>query len=105
MSSFIQKKIQERMRGGAPPRDLVEVPDKYKGLVIGKGGDNLRHISTLTGAKLTSWDNELYIVSGTEEQRQRAKIEVKMKVVTRSLRSISIDRYDLFLDNAGAIST
>ena len=35
----------------APFDELVQIPAIYKGRVIGKGGDNLRNISTQTGAK------------------------------------------------------
>lgn len=83
------------MFGGAPPGDLVEVPDKYKGLVIGKSGDNLKLMSTLTGAKVICKEGKLYIVSGTDEEKQRAKIYIKRTVVSRSLRSISIDHYSV----------
>ena len=68
-------------RPSAADRELVEVPDEFKGLVIGKDGDNLRHISTLTGAKVISYQGDIYVVSGTDEQRERAKVEIRMKIV------------------------
>ena len=70
------------MREGAPPGELVEVPDEYKGLVIGKGGDNLRYISTLTGARVIRKDGEVYVTSGTREQREQAKAHIKSQIVS-----------------------
>ena len=49
---------------------------------MGKRGDNLRDISTQTGAKLIRKEGEVYIVSGTEEQRQQAKVHIKVKIVS-----------------------
>ena len=71
------------MEEGAPPGELVDVPSKYKGLVMGTGGDNLRKISTQTGAKVTRKDGEVYIVSGTEDQRQQAKMNINMMIVSK----------------------
>ena len=70
------------MRADGPPCELVEVPSEYKGLVIGKGGDNLRNISTQTGAKVIRKQGDVYIVSGTEEQRQQAKVHIKIIIVS-----------------------
>ena len=71
------------MEEGAPPGELVDVPSKYKGLVMGTGGDNLRKISTQTGAKVTRKDGEVYIVSETEDQRQQAKMNINMMIVSK----------------------
>lgn len=73
------------MRADGPPCELVEVPSEYKGLVIGKGGDNLRNISTQTGAKVIRKQGDVYIVSGTEEQRQQAKVHIKIIIVSGSV--------------------
>ena len=81
----LQWEIRQRMRDGAPPGELVEVPDKYKGLVIGKGGDNLREIVTLTGARVIHKGGEVYITDGTEEQKEQAKVHIKSKIVSRSI--------------------
>ena len=78
------------MREGAPPGELVEIPDKYKGLVMGKGGDNLREISTLTGAKVIRKGGEVYVTGGTQEQREQAKVHIKVKIVSRSITFISL---------------
>ena len=60
----------------------MEIPDEYKGLVIGKKGSNLKRISSQTGAKVIRKDREVYIVSGTEEQRQKAKVHIKIAIVS-----------------------
>ena len=81
----LQGEIRQRMREGAPPGELVEIPDKYKGLVIGKGGDNLKEIITLTGARVIRKGGEVYITDGTEEQREQAKVHINRKIVSRSI--------------------
>ena len=86
----LQGQIRQGMHQGASPGELVEVPDKYKGLVIGKGGDNLRHISTLTGAKVILKAGEVYVTGGTREQREQAKVHIKVKIVSRSMKFISL---------------
>ena len=89
------------MREGAPPGELVEVPDKHKGLVIGKGGDNLSDISTVTGAKVIRKGGEIYIVSGTKEQRQRAKVHIRIIIVSKSVPFISLHcQANLNMDSA-----
>ncbi|XP_068687467.1 uncharacterized protein [Montipora foliosa] len=84
------EEIRSRMSKGpsAGNRELVEVPDKFKGLVIGKNGDNLRHISTITGAKVTTCEREIYVVSGTDGQRERAKVQIRMKISDARLRGL-----------------
>ena len=62
----------------------VDIPDGYKGIIIGKGGANLREISKQTGAEVTRIGGEVHIVNGTEEQREHVKVIVAMKVVGRS---------------------
>ena len=49
---------------------------------MGKGGDNLRNISTQTGAKVVRKQGEVYIASGTEKQRQQAKVVIKVIIVS-----------------------
>lgn len=61
----------------------MEIPARYKGIVIGKEGNNLRRINNQTGAKvIRKSDREVYIVSGTEEQRQKAKVHIKITIVS-----------------------
>ena len=78
-----QEKIKERIEEQSLAGELVEIPEGYKGLVIGKEGSNLRRISNQTGAKvIRKSDREVYIVSGTEEQRQKAKVHIKITIVS-----------------------
>ena len=62
----------------------MDIPAKYKGLIIGKGGANLREISNQTGAEVTRESGEVYIIYGTEQQREQAKVNIGIKVVGRS---------------------
>ena len=57
---------------------------------MGKGGDNLRDISTQTGAKVIRKDGEVYIASGTEQQRQQAKLYIGTIIVSLSLYNIAL---------------
>ena len=78
-----QEKIKKRIEEQSLAGELVEIPEGYKGLVIGKEGSNLRRISNQTGAKvIRKSDREVYIVSGTEEQRQKAKVHIKITIVS-----------------------
>ena len=49
---------------------------------MGKGSDNLRKISTQTAAKVVRKQGEVYIARGTEEQRQQAKVLIKIIIVS-----------------------
>ena len=61
----------------------MEVPKEYKGLVFGKGGKNLMDISKNTGAKVIRRNGEVFIIEGTEEAREKARIEIKVKIVSK----------------------
>lgn len=61
----------------------MEVPKEYKGLVFGKGGKNLMDISNNTGAKVIRRNGEVFIIEGTEEAREKARIEIKVKIVSK----------------------
>lgn len=63
--------------------ELVEIPDQFKGLIIGKGGANLREIYKQTGAEVTRSHGEVYIISGSKEQREHVKVIIALKVVGR----------------------
>ena len=82
MQFFFQQEIQSRTKERPPLGEPVEIPDEYKGLVMGRGGDNLRHISTQTGAKVIRKQGDVYIASGTEQQRQQAKVLIKINIVS-----------------------
>ena len=63
----------------------MEVPKEYKGLVFGKGGKNLMDISKNTGAKVIRRNGEVFIIEGTEEAREKARIEIKVKIVSKRI--------------------
>ena len=67
-------------------RELIKVEDKFKGSVKGKEAAKLRHISAQSGAKviLDRQDQEIYIISGTEEEREYAKVLIGEIVVGKS---------------------
>ena len=58
--------------------------------MIGKRGDNLRQISRQTGAELMRKDGNVYLTSGTEEQRQHVQQLITELVV--SLASCKVTR-------------
>ena len=66
----------------ALPGELVEVPAGYKGIVFGKWGETLKKISAQTGATVIRKQGEVYIVGGTDEQRQQAKVQIKIIIVS-----------------------
>lgn len=78
----LQHEIQRRKTTAPPSGELVEIAAEYKGLVIGAGGDNLRNISTKTGAKLIRKNGEVYIVSGNRQERQQAKLVIGISIVS-----------------------
>ena len=59
----------------------MEIPVEYKGIIIGKGGANLREISLQTGAEVSRRKGEVYITSGTEHQRKQAKVNIGIRLV------------------------
>lgn len=64
-------------------RELIKVEEKFKAVVIGKGGAKLKKIFNQTGAKavLDRKDQEIYVISGTEKQREHAKVLIGETVV------------------------
>ncbi|CAH3028510.1 unnamed protein product, partial [Porites evermanni] len=73
-------------RTETPAEELVEVPKEYKGLVFGKGGKNLMDISKNTGAQVIRRNGEVFIIEGKEEEREQARIEIKVKIAGARLR-------------------
>ena len=61
----------------------MEVPKEYKGLVIGKWGKNLMDISKTTGAQVIRRNGEVFIIEGKEEEREQARIAIKIKIVSK----------------------
>ena len=77
---FVQDSAKRRRR------ELIKVEDDFKGIVKGKEADKLRHISAQSGARviLDPEDLEIYIISGTEEEREHAKVLIGEIVVGKS---------------------
>ena len=69
--------------------ERLEIEDKYKGLVVGKGRSKLKEISAKTGAKVICKDADVYIIQGNVEQRTRAKVQIGNVVVGTYLFSLS----------------
>ena len=82
----LQHELQVKKSEIAPTFELVEIPSECKGFVIGRGGENLRHISSKTGADLIRKGGNVYLASGTEEQRQHAKKCIIEMVVSHLLK-------------------
>ena len=61
--------------------ELVEIQDKYKGIVIGKRQARLKEISAQSGATVICKDGDVQIISGTEEERKHARELIGTKVV------------------------
>ena len=78
----LQHELQIKKSEIAQTFELVEIPIECKGFVIGRGGENLRQISSQTGADLIRKDGNVYLASGTEEQRQHAKQHIREIVVS-----------------------
>lgn len=68
-----------------PGRSIV-IPNKFKKLVNGPGGDRLRHVSTMTGAEVSSIgpDRRLY-VRGPTRYTKHAEYLIKSKMVSLKL--------------------
>ena len=62
------------------PGKLVEIPCEFERHVAGKGGDNLRNISTLTGAQVLHRGNKLEL-RGSEKEVKQAELLLKRRVV------------------------
>lgn len=63
------------------PGKLVEIPREFERHVAGKGGDNLRNISTLTGAQVLLRGKNLYELRGSEKEVKQAELLLKRRVV------------------------
>ncbi|RMX56177.1 hypothetical protein pdam_00025486, partial [Pocillopora damicornis] len=82
--SEIMEEVKGRKTEGSPG-ELVKIPDKYKGIVFGVGGDTLKEISTQTGARMIRIQGECYITSGTKSQRDMTKLRIWSIVVSITL--------------------
>lgn len=83
--SEIMEEVKGRKTEGSPG-ELVKIPDKYKGIVFGVGGDTLKEISTQTGARMIRIQGECYITSGTKSERDMTKLRIWSIVAGARLR-------------------
>lgn len=60
----------------------VEIPSRYKGLIIGRHGANLHELSNETGAEVTRKGGEVHITKGTKKQRKHVKQLIGIKIVS-----------------------
>ncbi|CAH3152275.1 unnamed protein product [Porites evermanni] len=84
----IREIVRRKSEENAPPGELVDIPREFKGLVMGSGGYNLNFISTKTGAKLIRKDREVYIVSGTDKQKEQARLHIKAAIAGAIIRGL-----------------
>ena len=68
-----------------PGRPIV-IPKKFEKLVKGPDGDHLQHVSTMTGAAVSSIgpDHRLY-VSGSKRNTKHAEYVIKSRMVSSTL--------------------
>jgi len=77
----------------ASPGQLVKIPDQFKKYVRGPGGDNLRNVSTLTGAEVSQrQDHQLY-VRGEKKKVQHAEYLLRTKVVSVTHESPTLGKF------------
>jgi len=62
------------------PGQVVEIPSEFEKHVTGKGGENLRNISTLTGVQVVPRGNKLEL-RGSETGVKQAELLLKRRVV------------------------
>ena len=85
---FSKAEGEMRTRKKRYPGQLVEIPSEFKRKVAGKGGDNLRNISTLTGAQVLPRGKKHYELRGSEKGVKQAELLLKRKVVCKSVASL-----------------
>ena len=70
-------------RRHASPGQLVNIPSQFQRVVNGPGEDNLRNVSSVSGAAVTAVDagRKLY-VTGDNKKVQHAKYLLRSKVVS-----------------------
>ena len=67
----------------ASPGQLVKIPSQFNKVVNGPGGDNLRSVSTLTGAEVTRGASHTLHVTGAKKKVEHAEFLLRNKVVRR----------------------
>ena len=70
-------------RRHASPGQVVNIPSQFQRVVNGPEGDNLRNVSTVSGAAVTAVDagRKLY-VTGDNKKVQHAEYLLRSKVVS-----------------------
>ena len=66
----------------ASPGQLINIPNQFKKYVRGPGGDNLRNVSTVTGAEVSQLDDYELYVRGEKKKVQHAEYLLRTKVVS-----------------------
>ncbi|KAJ7392660.1 hypothetical protein OS493_010311 [Desmophyllum pertusum] len=69
------------------PGQLVKIPSQFKKLVSGPRGDNLRSVSTLTGAEVSQLGGQQLYVTGTKKRVQHAEFLLRNKVASARVRA------------------
>ena len=64
------------------PGQLVKIPSQFNKVVNGPGGDNLRSVSTLTGAEVTRGASHTLHVTGAKKKVEHAEFLLRNKVVS-----------------------
>ena len=66
----------------ASPGQLVNIPSQFKKAVSGPGGDNLRNVSTVTGAEVSALGGHQLYITGEKKRVQHAEYLLKNRVVS-----------------------
>ena len=74
----------------SPDHQLVKIPKQFKKLVSGPGGDNLRNVSTVTGAEVSELVGHQLYVTGEKKSVQHAEFLLRNKVVSFHITSNTI---------------
>ena len=72
----------EENRRDASPGQPVKIPSQFKKVVSGPGGDNLRSVSTVTGAEVTPGAGHRLYVTGANKKVQHAEYLLRSRVVS-----------------------
>ena len=72
---------RRRRKTAEEAQEFVDVPEHLMGFVIGKEGSSIKQIKAESKAKLDS-EHGGFLISGSEEQRARARELVQQKVVS-----------------------
>lgn len=75
------------------PGQVVQIPNQFKKAVNGPGGDNLRYVSTLTGAGVTANAARGLYVTGGRKKVKHAEYLLRTKVASTRVRCELIRNY------------